>query len=158
MKDLDQMLELLEGKKAYFLHYEKEMESMPLLPAEELDACVQRGAAIIKKIEELDGKLNLLLQQNGAMAASAVKHDCDRGQLPQELGMLYDASLGVKAVASRILQNDGMIRERIALERDKAMESIKEINQRASSVAGRYQRTTQAGAPTSFQGWMEREA
>ena len=145
MKELEQMLDLLEQKKSYFLHYEKEMESLPLLPVDELEDCIQRGEVIIKKIQELDGKLSQLAQQGGALARSAINNECDRGQLSPDLGRLYDASMGVKAVASRILKNDGMIRERIEYERDKAMESIKDINQRASSVAGRYQRTTQTG-------------
>ena len=157
MKDLDQMLDLLEQKRNYFLHYEKEMETLPLLPVEELEPCVQRGAILIKKIEELDGKLNLLLQQNGPLAQSAASHDCDRGQLEPELAKLYDAAMGVKAVASRILKNDGMIRERITYERDQAMEKIKEINSRSASVAGRYQRSTQTGVDNPAPSWSGKE-
>ena len=145
MKDLELMLDLLEQKRTFFQHYEKEMETLPLLPVDELESCVQRGAIIIEKIKELDSKLGTLIQQNGPLARSAVDHECDRNQLSQELGMLYDASMGVKAVASRIIKNDDMVRERIAYERDHAMEKLKEINKRSSSVAGRYQRSTQTG-------------
>ena len=151
------MLELLEQKRMYFLHYEKEMEELPLLPAEEMEACLERGAVIIKKVEELDGRLNQLIQQNGSLAWSAVSHDCDRSQLTPELGKLYDASMGVKAVASRILKNDDMIRQRIAYEREQALDKIKEINSRADSVAGKYQRYTKTGsAPLSIR--HEKEA
>ncbi|MCL2166466.1 MAG: hypothetical protein FWH49_04165 [Clostridiales bacterium] len=145
MKDLEQMLELLEQKRLYFLHYEKEMEALPLLPAEELDPCVQRGAILIKKIEELDGRLKQLAQQNGSLARSALYHDCDRGQLSADLGKLYDASMAVKAVASRILQNDATVRERIAYERDKALNSLREMSQHSSSVASKYRRSAQTG-------------
>ena len=157
MIELEQMLELLDQKRVYFLHYEREMESMPLLPVDELEDCMQRGAVIIKQIEALDGKLGQLLAQNGAMAQSAVNNDCDRGQLSPEMGKLYDASMSVKAVASRILMNDGMIRERITYERDKALEGLKEVSKQSSSVAGKYQRTTQTGANTSFRAMIEKE-
>ena len=158
MKDLDQMLDLLDQKKVFFLHYEKEMEALPLLPVEELEPCVQRGAILIKKIEELDGKLSQLIQANGPLARSAVNHDCDRGQLDPELARLYDASLSVKAVANRILKNDDMIRQRISYERDKAMESIKEINTRSASVAGRYRQSAQTVLGGMAPEWQGREA
>ena len=157
MKDLERMLELLEQKRLHFLEYEKEMEDLPLLPVEEMEACVERGGVIIDKVKELDDRLNQLLQENGPLALSAVNHDCDRGQLDGALGKLYDVSLGVKAVASRILENDGMIRQRIEYERDLAMEKIKEINTQASSVAGRYQRSTETGARPSAPEWQGRE-
>lgn len=150
MKDLEQMLDLLEQKKVYFLHYEKEMEGLPLLAAEELEPCLQRGAKIIKKIEELDVRLKQLIQQGGSLVRTAVNHQCDRYQLNPELGKLYDASLSVKAVASRILQNDEMIRQRIALEREKALDNLKEINSRNHSVAGKYHRSMQTGAASFF--------
>ena len=159
MKDLELMLDLLEQKRAFFLHYEREMEALPLLPAEELEACVQRGDALIKKIEELDGRLGQLLQQSGPLALSAANHSCDRGQLTPELGKLYDASMAVKAVAARILKSDAMIKERISYEKDLAMEKIKEVNQRADSVASKYQRSVQAGIGTAATGsvWQSRE-
>ena len=157
MKDLEQMLDLLEQKRVYFLHYEKEMDDLPLLPAEEMEPCVLRGAAIIKKIEELDSRLNQLLAQNGPLAISAANHECDRGQLTPELSKLYDASLSVKAIASRILKSDAMIRERIAIEKEKAMEKIIEINKQSSSVAGRYQRIASAGVNTPLMEQRKRE-
>jgi hypothetical protein len=157
MKDLERMLDLLEQKKAFFLHYQKEMEAMPFLPAEELEPCVQRGALIIQKIEELDGKLNQLIQQNGPLARMAVNHACDRGQLAPDLGKLYDASLNVKAVANGILKNDGLIRERLAYEREKALEDIKGINSRASSVASRYQQSAQTGVSGPLRGRQGRD-
>ena len=157
MRDIEQMLELLGQKRMYFLHYEKEMEELAILPAEEMEACLERGATIIKRIEELDGRLNQLLQQEGPMALSAVNHECDRGQLTPDLGKLYDASLNVKAVASRIIQNDDMIRQRIAYERDQALEKIKEINSRSDSVAGKYHRYTRSGSG-ALPGWQGKEA
>ncbi|MCL1804916.1 MAG: hypothetical protein FWG28_02775 [Clostridiales bacterium] len=156
MRELEQMLDLLEQKRVYFLHYEREMEELPLLPTEEMEDCLERGASLIKKIEELDGRLNRLVQQEGPMALSAVNHECDRGQLSPDLGKLFDASMGVKAVANRILQNDGLIRQRIAYEREQALEKIKEINNRSDSVAGKYQRYTQTGS-APMPGWQGKE-
>ncbi len=150
MKDLELMLELLEQKKTYFLHYEKEMEALPLLATEELEPCLERGAKIIKRLEELELRLSQLIQQNGPLVRSALNHQCDRYQLSPELGKLYDASLSVKAVASRILQNDEMIRQRIAAEREKALENIKEINSRSHVVAGKYHRSMQTGVTNFF--------
>lgn len=157
MKDLEQMLDLMEQKRVYFLHYEKEMEDLPLLPAEEMEACLERGANLIKRIEELDGRLSRLIQQEGPLARSAANHECDRDQLTPELGKLYDASLNVKAVANRILRNDGLIRQRIAYEREQALEKIKEINSRSDSVAGKYQRYTRTGS-APMPGWQGKEA
>ena len=148
MKNMQQMLDLLEQKRTYLLHYEKELEALPLLPAQELEACVLRGELIVEKLKELDGKLGGLLRQNGAAAMSAVNHDCDRGQLDPELGRLYDAALEVKAVANRIVQNNSVIKERIALEREKALEGIRDVSKRSASVAGRYRQTTEARANT----------
>ena len=157
MKDLDQILEILEQKKTFFLLYEKEMEALPLLATEELEPCVLRGAKIIEKIEELEAKLKRLIKQNGSLAISVVNHTCDRGQLTPELWLIYDASLAVKAVASRILQNNAMILQRIEMEKTKALENIKGLNSKSSSVAGKYQRSAQAGVRSSFRDAMERE-
>ena len=61
MKDLQQMLDLLEQKRNYLLHYEKEMETMPLLAVDELEDCIKRGDVIIEKLKELDGRLMQLV-------------------------------------------------------------------------------------------------
>lgn len=157
MKDLEQILDLFEQKKIYFLHYEKEMENLPLLPAEEMESCLERGAVLIKRIEELEARLGPLIQQNGPLAISAANHDCDRRQLDPELGKIYDASLGAKSVANRIVENDGMIRQRIAYEREQALEKIKEINNSSASVAGRYSRYTQPGTIRIAPEWQGKE-
>jgi len=158
MKDLEQMLELLEQKRLYFLHYEKEMEALPYLPAEDMEACVERGGLIVEKIRETEGRLGRLVKQNGPLAISAVNHECERGQLPPDLGKLYDASMAVKAVAVRIMGNDDLIRRRIAWERDQAMERLKELNSRSQSIAGRYQRSTQTGVTGVSPDWTPRNA
>ena len=157
MKDQQLILDLMEQKRVYFLHYEREMEELPLLPAEEMDSCVQRGAAILKKIQELDARLGQLIQQNGPLAISAANHECNRDQLPPELGKLFDASMSVKGVASRILKNGDMIRERIAFERGQALDKIVEINNSSASVAGKYQRYTQPGANRIAPAWQGKE-
>jgi len=146
MNDLPLMLELLDKKRVFFLLYEKEMEAIPLLSADELEACVERGGAIIEQIRALEARLEKLVRQNGPLAASVVNNECDRGALSPELGKLYDASLSVKAVASRIVKNDSLIRERLAYEREMALEGIKEVNKRAASVAGRYKQSARTGA------------
>jgi len=156
MKNLEQMLDLLEQKRLFFLHYEREMEDLPLLPSEEMEACLERGANLIKRIEELDGRLGQLIQQEGPMARSAVNHECDRSQLTPDLGRLYDASMSVKAVANRILRNDELIRQRIAFEREQALDKIKELNSRSDSVAGKYQKYTQTGS-RPLPGWQGKE-
>jgi hypothetical protein len=157
LKNLEQILDLIEQKRVYFLHYEREMEELPLLPVGEMDACVQRGAVILKKIQELDARLSPLILQNGALAISAVNHECDRSQLTPELGKLFDASMSVKGVASRILKNDDMIRQRIAFEREQALDRIKEINNSSASVAGKYQRYAQTGANMVASAWQGKE-
>jgi len=145
MIGLTDMLSLLEQKKTYLLHYEREMETLPLLPTEELEACIQRGDVLIEKLKELDERLVRLARENGAAVMSTLNHECDRGLIDADMGKLYDAALEVKAVANRIVNNDGVIRERINHEKEKAMEGIKDINAQSARVAGRYRQTTTTG-------------
>jgi hypothetical protein len=145
MKDLDEMLALLEQKRLCFLSYEKEMEAVPILPAEELEPCVDRGGLILEQAAALDTRLDRLLSLNEPAARQAISHDCDRQLLTPELGQLYDAALKVKTVAYRIRQNESVIRERIEIEREKALERLRELNHRPEAVAGKYRRSVETG-------------
>ena len=117
----------------------------------------ERRQALLDEAAALDVELRALCVADGAVRA-AVNHTCPRGELPEELSALFDASLRVKAAARRVLRVEETARLRLETERTAARERLEEMNQSPSAVAGRYHRSVQTGVQRPFSGGKEKKA
>lgn len=133
------ILELLEKKRTLLLEFEREGAQLCTLPAGELAACLARRDALLTQAGELDGEIRRLCSGD-AQALDALNHRADRADLPPAYRALFDASLAVKAVAHRILDNEAPQRGRLERERARALQRIEELNASAARVAGKYRR------------------
>ena len=144
MDGRNRLLALLAEKRERMLECEQATENLCACPAEELEGQVAKRQRALDRIASLDLEIRALAVGDGA-ARAALNHTCGRGELPDELAELYDASLAVKTVASRILRVEETVRLRLESERLRALEQLQKMNSSASVVAGRYHRSVQTG-------------
>lgn len=140
---------LLEEKQALYLECERLTETLCTAPVEELASITERRGRLLGKADELDSSIGALCAADSAVR-DALNHSCPRGSLSAELGALYDASQAVKAVASRILQNESAARARLEFARDRAGEQLRATEAGSSSVAERYLRSVKTGLSAPF--------
>ncbi len=111
---------------------------------EELENSMNRRQTLLNQLSAQDTQIRE--QCAGAEPLlRAINHQANRGELSQELGQIYDASLAVKAVASRVSQADAAIVEHIELQRDALKTRIEEVNSGGYAVAKHYYKAAQTG-------------
>lgn len=157
MDGRERLLALLMEKHEQMLACERATENLCACPADELEGLITVRQQTLDRSAELDLQIRALCVGDGA-ARAAVNHSCGRGELPDELASLYDASLAVKTVASRILRVEETVRLRLESERSRALEQLEKMNQSPSAVAARYHRSVQTGVPGTPAGRREKKA
>lgn len=157
MNGRDKLLSLLEDKAELMRGCRQVTEEICVRPAEELGELVARRQSFLDRAEELDLEIRALCVGDGA-ARAAVNHTCGRGELPEELAALYDASLAVKAAARQVLRSEETARLRLERERKHALQRLEEMNKSGSAVAGRYGQSVQTGVNRPVPGGREKKA
>lgn len=144
MAEQEDLVALLAEKKELFLACERATGEMSVCQVEELDVFSRRRQEAIDGAIALDVQIETLSAADEAIQA-ALHNSCDRRALTPRLGAIYDASLAVKAVANRILQNEDTVRGRIELEKERLLDKIQNINSSGSAVAVRYGKSVGLG-------------
>lgn len=136
------LLGLLEEKRKIFVEIEKITEPMLYVQVEVLEECMKNRESLLAEVREIDQKIDYRIDGQEAMK-QALKHNCERQQLSAGLAALYDASLQVKAVVNRIIQNESGIRLHLEAEKDRIRGELEKMSQSSSSVASQYYSTVQ---------------
>ena len=142
MKDYSHILELLAQKKALFLELESVSADMPLYQVEELAECMEKRGVIFRDAEQVDEELGMLSASDPELRLT-LSNRCNRDGLSPALLAVYDASLGVKAVANRIQKSDGLIKEHLEYEKQRITQRMEELNHSSEKAADKYYRSIQ---------------
>lgn len=145
MEKKSEILGLLNRKRELLSIFETVTASMLYEDdTQALEASVAQRQEILDKAASLDRQIRQICQGNAELL-QALNHQCDRGNLPEDLAALYDASLAVKAVANRIQSCDAGVIEHMEMAREKLKDKIEEINSGGYAVASKYYRAAQTG-------------
>lgn len=149
-----EILSLIAEEKELFLQIEQATEAMCTAPVEEIEPLFDKRQQCFERVVGLRERLGALSGQGGREVEEALHNRCKRLGLSPELAAIYDAAMGVKAVASRIQQYDPLVESHIKSLQSEIMAKIEKINQSGASVAGQYSRLMGIGglAPSPLQG------
>lgn len=145
MKELNELLGLLKEKKECFVSFEQEADAMCSCPMEALEDIMQKRQKILDRVGVLDKRIQELCRTAGPEADAAIKNTCARGGLSANLAQLYDASMQVKGVISRIVENESMIRDRLETEKSILLQKIEKTQTGSMAAASRYSASVQTG-------------
>ncbi len=145
MTEKEEIIRLLEEKKELLLQFEQISDGMYRIPMEELQHSIGKRQALVNKMQKLDERIELLCSGLEPMVCEAVYNRCNRGDVDEELGTIFDKALETKAVARRVLKNQDGIRQRIEIEQIRTREQIQKLNASSSVVAGRYGQAVRTG-------------
>lgn len=137
MKGLNQLLTLLEKKRAYFLTYEKETEGLLFGDVQDMEKCMEERQRLIKEIDSCDREIKELCGEDKALC-QAVKASCKRGELPEKYQEVYDRAMAVRAVWARLADSELQAEIRMKQEQLDALEQIKSANRGQGAQAARY--------------------
>lgn len=143
MRETNEILLILSQKKELFQQFAVQADEICQVPMEEMEEHMAKRQEIIEKLQELDKQMEALCESAGQGTDDAVHNRCDRSGLTPELGMIFDASMAVKAIVSRIVAFEPMVKDRIETEKELLMEKIESINTGALAAAKRYSPTMQ---------------
>ncbi len=144
MVDYNLILQKLEQKRKLFAEMESITSAMTLYKVEELAQSMQKRSKIINAIDEIDLQLRAQAEQN-ELLRRALNNSCDRSPLDGDMARVYDASLAVKAIVNRIIQNEQSVKKHLDFEKSRVLEGIEKLTQSGLSVADRYHKSVQTG-------------
>lgn len=140
----DRIFSLLKEKKELLLQIERVTNIMKDAPAEELmDLFTERGE-LLERAQSLGTEIARYAEKNEEYKA-ALSSEASPNALSAEAKEIFEASLGVKAVANRVTREDEAVLDHIKSERNKLLDKIKELNSSGAAVAGSYRRSVQTG-------------
>lgn len=147
----EQASALLEKKRQAFLAYEQEIDGIITGSTEEI---LEHGEAInrlVAKIDDINQRLHELCADNESLTA-AVRSSGMQGDLPEEYQEIFEKSMAVRSVISRIQNMEDQVMDRLGQERDGLMEKIKQTNQSNEARASKYYTTTTHGLKSGRHG------
>lgn len=148
-----EILSLIAEEKELFLKIEQATEAMCTAPVEEIEGLFEQRQQSFERVVSLRERLGELSEQGGSEVKAVLHNSCRRSGLQPELGAIYDAAMGVRAIANRIQQYDPLVEAHLKSLQDEIMAKIEKINQSGTSVAGQYSRLMGIGgfAPSPLQ-------
>lgn len=141
---MEQLGELLEQERKYFLDYEAATYAIAANAVEEMEAqmhirthCQEQIDRLLQEIETVCGD-----DAEGQRLLSITRNQCSRGELSGEPQSLFDKGMAIRAIILRIREMEPQALERLTEERDILLEKIKSVNQGNEAAASRYYRST----------------
>lgn len=134
----EQLLELLERKRALFERYKKASEALLTCDAENgMDYYMAQREHLIDEIDRVDNETARLCGDD-RLSLDASRARCNWGDLPEELHPVFDAAKKNIALAAQVQRLEPQIIARMREERDRLEEKIRSINKSQASQASRY--------------------
>ena len=141
MWDETKLTELLEQKKQRFLEYEQITNEMLFCDSDNLEERMGERVRLIHAIDRLDEAVKAVCDdagEEGAMLRQAVRANGERGALPAAMRAVFDQTIEIRAVISRLPDLDQQLEMRLCQERDSVLEQIKSANRGQGAQAARY--------------------
>lgn len=138
----EQAIQSINQKKQLFQEVETICEKMLVMEVEDLIASVEKRAVLLEQIAQQDAELKVLCTQE-----NAIKEMLNNTRLPntEEEEQLYQSSMKVKAIASRILEGEKTIEEYMQYKTNELKNKIEQLNGSSQSTAKRYHQVIAGG-------------
>ncbi len=151
MTDYQHILNLLQQKKDILLNLEKITEPMGLFSVDELSNCIEQRTSLLSQMGLIDKDVKRFCE-NDDLLRQTLNHTCIRGDLSEELTLLYDVSLNIKAIIMRLKNNDENIKQHLEFEKSRILDRIENLNKSGPVVAKQYNKSMQTALkkPASF--------
>lgn len=137
MKELTQLLSLLQDKKALFIEFEQCTEEMLTCHTDSLEDILAQREQLIGKIDKLDEAMDRLAEGSRELQQAVKCQGCP-GDFSPETQEVYAAAAQVQAVISRMTEVETQVSLRLRLEQERILERIKSTNRGAGAQAARF--------------------
>lgn len=144
MGDLSKIAVLLSQQKEKLRELEEVTDAMAGASADEITAAMEKREEIFKPLIEINEELKKAANGDGNLKR-ALGNEGNRSEVAPPYDEIYDASMESRAIANRIIRNEGMVRGTIEAEAERLKKQIEELNSAGGSVADRYQKSVQLG-------------
>lgn len=144
-----QIIQFLSTKKELFLEIEATMDLLSYGEVDEITACMEERNKIIEQVKAIDIKIKAVCEKD-KMLLAALNNSCNKSEISPTLIEIYDASLGVKAVVNRIMNNDNMVTMHLEHLQKKVLKQIKQMNTSVYVVADKYHRSLEGVTKRNF--------
>ncbi|MEA4892946.1 MAG: hypothetical protein VB085_10375 [Peptococcaceae bacterium] len=144
MSAIESLPELLKKKIKIFQQFEEITQQMYSLSPDTMLELVEQRGALLAEAAALDEEIREICSHNESIRP-VINHQCDPTDLEGIEREIYEASLGVKAAANRIRENEEALRKHIELQKDAVLKRIENMNQGSYAVANQYYRSVQTG-------------
>ena len=146
MVNYQDMIKLLGEKHELFRQYEAVTEQMLTCPIDDLESCVKKRDRLIAGIDRVDAAVGTLVSDaKSPLLYEAVRGKCDRGDLDDAVGAVYDAAAAVRSVISRLPDVELQVDGRLMREQQCLLELIKSTNRGMEAQASRFATGQDAG-------------
>lgn len=142
MDYINELLELVAEKEAYFREYDEATQRMLSCPADDMEIEVAKRQQLIAKIDGVDAGIAekaAAMGEQGEQAMAALKLKCDRSDLEELFWPLFDRAQSLFGIIDRIQRTEPQIVDRIEAELDALTEQIKANNRSMGAKVAKYQ-------------------
>ncbi len=144
MADLSKIAVLLSQQKEKLRELEEVTDAMAGATADEITAAMEKREEIFKPLTEINEELKRAAKKDGQLR-QALNNEGNRSEVGAPYDEIYDASMESRAIANRIIRNEGVARGAIEAQTERLRKQIEELNSAGGSVADKYQKSLQMG-------------